>query len=159
MVEEVFDWLDKAGVKEDGATAADKLPFVREEFEELADAIEINGNLEEAKLECVDVMVTALNVLYKLCDGDLEEAKLAVQSVIDSNKSKFHYNPANAKNDAEAYIKGIHPLSKGHPRNAAVRQQGRTHIIYDIDTKKVLKGSFHVPAMDFFKHYKFKSGR
>ena len=154
VVSDVFDMLDLYGLETPtndiraSFAAKQTLNWVKEEFEELVEAVAANDH-DAIKAECVDLIWVALNVMRQICQGDKDEALRYFKAIYLANLSKTCKSLEDAKQTVALYESGNHPQKNGVAIPAFHRKSKDRYIICRIQDGKILKG------MDFKKYQHF----
>lgn len=139
MIEDIYKWLETAGVPRYGTEDLHDLciSLIREELDELIDAYR-NKNEEGIKDAIVDLLWVTLNYPY-MFDISLAELQEKIDRVSYSNWTKFCVTEAEAKKSVELYAKGEHPTKPGAKIDAYYEQFGNYWIVKRLSDNKILK--------------------
>jgi len=139
MIEDIYKWLETAGVPQLGSEEQHDLcvSLIQEELNELIDAHK-NKDREGVKDAIVDLLWVVLNYPY-MFDISLPELQEKIDRVSYSNWTKFCVTEAEAKRSVELYAKGKHPAKPGAKIDAYYHKSGKYWIVKRMSDSKILK--------------------
>lgn len=143
MTEDIYNWLNTAGMKPNSNKVPLAISLVDEEVAELKQGL-VNNDREEILDSIVDIFWVTLNVayFYGISVAEIEEYKAKVSQ---SNWSKFCKSEAEAIETVNAYRLGIHPDKLGVKIETRYVQSGNFWIVTNLQGK-ILKSINYKPV-------------
>ena len=139
MIRDIYNWLNTAGVSQEGTPAQFKLwlKLMLEEAQEMK-----KGYLENDREEMLDAYVDLLWVntnLPFMFGFTLEEVQSKLNDVSKSNWSKFDTNEVDAHISVNLYKEGKHPTKRGESIEAYYEKVDDLYVIKRTSDSKILK--------------------
>ncbi len=143
MTEDIYNWLNTAGMKPDPNKVPLAISLVDEEVTELKQGLENNDRTEVVDA-IVDIFWVALNTayFYGISVAEIEEYKAKVSQ---SNWSKFCKSEAEAIETVNAYRLGTHPDKLGVKIETRYVKSGLFWIVINLQGK-ILKSINYKPV-------------
>jgi len=143
MTEDIYNWLNTAGMKPDPNKVPLAISLVDEEVTELKQGLENNDRTEVVDA-IVDIFWVALNTayFYGISVAEIEEYKTKVSQ---SNWSKFCKSEAEAIETVNAYGLGTHPDKLGVKIETRYVKSGLFWIVINLQGK-ILKSINYKPV-------------
>lgn len=143
MTEDIYNWLNTAGMKPDPNKVPLAISLVDEEVTELKQGLE-NNDRTEVLDAIVDIFWVTLNAtyFYGISVAEIEEYKAKVSQ---SNWSKFCKSEAEAIETVNAYRLGTHPDKLGVKIETRYVKSGPFWIITNLQGK-ILKSINYKPV-------------
>lgn len=136
-IKDVFDWLKTAGVKPTTEGLNLSLDLIKEEYDELLDAIKSNDKKEQLDA-CIDLFWVISNYLYHSNISN-KEIKNHIKKVSEQNWSKFDTNIDDAEKSVAMYKKGVHPNKMNDTIDAYYKKVKNYYVILRKKDNKILK--------------------
>lgn len=143
MIKDIYNWLEVAGVSQEGTPQQFDLwkRLMEEELDEMDQAFK-DKNKDEMLDAFVDLIVVNTNMPFMM-GYSLEDIQDRVNRVLKSNWSKYCDNEEDALVSVNLYREGNHPTKPGEKIKAYYEKVGEWYIIKRLPDNKILKSHLY----------------
>ncbi len=148
MIEDIYEWLKTAGVKQEATFDQFLLwqELMLEEIGEMSEAYR-NNDVEGMKDAFADILVVLTNWPY-MANIPVEDLMRKIDHVSRSNWSKFCSSEDVAAHTVERYKSGTHPSKPGQEIDCYYEKSGDSWVVKRHDNK-ILKSINSLEPCDF----------